>query len=251
MAKSSARAARRAAARVPVIETEADKIARLRVLRQLREAGILPPDARVAVPAEAPKGARVLTKGQAVRAGVGQDADAPKLELQVVTRGEGVLIPAPPPPRHAPDLDAKRDARLADNIIAAADVEHLAHKALAGTLTQGELLVMLHRAAHAGRQSAPPAAAKPAPYVPPPPPAAPVLTPAAPRPRALPGAEGLDRLSTADLRAIVEASEREHAELAAGAAGREWTPAEASRGRALRLRGYRAIEELASRHAPA
>ena len=98
------RATRRARAHAPAVETEADKIQRLRATRALRDAGLLPVVARM----EAPKGVRpVLTQTEARERGL-VDRDAPALDMVVIDRLD--RVPPPPPARHDPSLDAARDA---------------------------------------------------------------------------------------------------------------------------------------------
>lgn len=89
MAKSKSRAARRAAATPPPpVETEAEKIARLRLLRIARERGLLPAPGTLGAPA--PKGAPV----RAVDAPEPVEA-LPKLHLENAPVCEKPRPPAP------------------------------------------------------------------------------------------------------------------------------------------------------------
>ena len=133
------RAARRAADQAPVrAETEAEKIARLRALRMAKEAGVPVPPPAVLIPA--PKGAPVL-RSQA------PDAPAPTLDMIVVDRAERRHVP--PPPRHAPELEAARDAFIARKAVNVGLARDLVAEAARMGVTAAELTAMLQQLARA------------------------------------------------------------------------------------------------------
>lgn len=136
MARSQARAARRTPP-PPRAETLEEKTLRLRLLRQARDAGLLPVPGTVE-PAPAPRGAPVLASLAPVLTG-------PPLDVEVVTKADRRHVP--PPPRHDPALERQRDEFLAQRDFTLADVEDLAEAATSRALTPGELAVLIGRLA--------------------------------------------------------------------------------------------------------
>jgi hypothetical protein len=139
MARKDRRAAPRAAANAPPrAETEAEKMERLRLLRLARDAGLLPAPGTVA-PAPPPPDAPVLrSKAPLVE-------PAPALDMHAITRAERRHVPAPP--RHAPELEAKRDEFLCSRALARAGVTELAAIARTRPLTPAELATLAGRLA--------------------------------------------------------------------------------------------------------